>query len=189
MIKESLDEREFELVNIIGPDLAATQRDISRHLDLSLGTVNILIRRLIAKGYIRMKHLDKRRVEYILTPKGFAEKMRQSVKYTLKTINSITLIKNRVKEVVNELYGAGHRRFFILGHSDFGVLVEMVLHEAKWQDSSVGYIAEIPNYETDGVILICRENIQPNEQNQARCVDLVHDLAKNVSLLTKIEGN
>jgi len=49
-----LDEREFELVNILGADLGSNQRAISRRMNLSLGMINMLIRRLISKGYVRM---------------------------------------------------------------------------------------------------------------------------------------
>jgi DNA-binding MarR family transcriptional regulator len=94
-----MDEREFELVNIIGAKLGSNQRDLSRHMELSLGMVNMLLRRLNSKGYIRINQLNKNKVEYILTSKGFSEKMRKSVKYTMKTISSIGLIKARLKEV------------------------------------------------------------------------------------------
>ena len=87
MHKETLDEREFELVNIVGGQLSTNQRDLSLHMDLSLGTINMLLRRLVAKGYIRIEQLNQRKVKYILTPKGFSEKMRKSVKYTVKTLN------------------------------------------------------------------------------------------------------
>jgi len=52
MSQDTLDEREFELINIVGAELSSNQRDLSRHMDLSLGMTNILIRRLISKGYI-----------------------------------------------------------------------------------------------------------------------------------------
>src|SRR5271154_7411512 len=100
MDNNSLNEHEFELVNIIGAQLAANQRDLSYQMNLSLGMTNMVLRRLVTKGYIRIKQLDRRKVEYILTPKGFAEKMRKSVKYTLKTISSIGLIKKQLLEIV-----------------------------------------------------------------------------------------
>src|SRR5271154_696648 len=93
MDNNSLNEHEFELVNIIGAQLAANQRDLSRQINLSLGMTNMLIKRLVTKGYIRIKQLDRRKVEYLLTPKGFAEKMRKSINYTRKTINSISLVR------------------------------------------------------------------------------------------------
>lgn len=77
MPQETLNEREFELVNIIGAKLGSNQRDLSRIMDLSLGMINMLVRRMIAKGYIRINQLSKRKVEYLLTTKGFSEKTRK----------------------------------------------------------------------------------------------------------------
>ena len=58
MPQDTLNEREFELINIVGANLAANQRDLSRYMDLSLGMTNMIIRRLIAKGYIRIRQLN-----------------------------------------------------------------------------------------------------------------------------------
>ncbi len=111
MSKELLNEREFELVNIVGAQLAQNQRDLSKQMNMSLGMTNMLLRRLISKGYIRIQQLNSRKVQYLLTPKGFTEKMRKSVKYTLKTINSISLIKIRLRDIISNLYAQGQREF------------------------------------------------------------------------------
>src|SRR5476651_1831372 len=108
-LNDPLNEREFELVNIIGAQLVANQRAISRQLNLSLGMTNLLLKRLVTKGYIRIKQLDRRKVEYILTPIGFSEKMRKSVRYTIKTITSISLVKKCFKEILGKTYAQGER--------------------------------------------------------------------------------
>jgi len=187
MTKDSLDEREFELINIIGPKLVLNQRDISKHMNLSLGMINMLIRRLISKGFIRIKQLDKRKVEYLLTPKGLAEKMQKSVKYTLKTINSLGLIKNRLKEVIKELVENGERHFVILGESDFAILVEMVLKEICADEYTVINVHEIPKETINGVLLVCREIENPAEELKSiEYVDLVQELVKDEVLFNNI---
>ena len=95
--EDSLNEREFELVNIVGAELGANQRDLSKKMDISLGMTNMLIRRLVSKGYIRIRQLNKKKTQYILTPKGFTEKYLKSVRYTLKTIRSIGLNSKSIK--------------------------------------------------------------------------------------------
>src|SRR3989338_6062612 len=144
MGKEVLNEREFELVNIIGAKLGENQRDLSQRLELSLGMTNMLIRRLISKGYIRIRQLNPRKVEYILTPKGFGEKLRKSVKYTLKTVHSMGLIRDRVKGIMKGLYEQGEREFIILGKSDFALLIELALRELNYHDHKVIYVDQMP---------------------------------------------
>lgn len=180
MPPDTLNEREFELVNIIGAKLGSNQRDLSRHMELSLGMVNMLIRRLISKGYIRINQLNKKKVEYLLTPKGFTEKMRKSVKYTLKTISSIGLIRDQLKKTLADLVQKGNRHFVLLGESDFALLVEIVLKDLCKDNYTIEHIQEPPLGELKGTLLICKEfNKESPLVNipQDRCVNLVEELA------------
>ena len=178
MPKEVLDEREFELINIVGAEIGANQRRLSRLMDLSLGMTNMLIRRLIAKGFIRIEQLNKRKVQYLLTPQGFAEKMRKSVNYTLKTINSIGLIKARVQAILLDLHKDGTRDFFIVGKSDLSILIEMVAKEFPLQDCSFCILDEIPQVSVKGTLLICKENVPEDNLFLHNHVDLIRELAK-----------
>jgi len=181
MSPDILNEREFELVNIVGAKLGANQRDLSRHLNLSLGMTNMLLRRLVTKGYIRIKQLDHRKVEYLLTPKGFSEKMRKSVNYTLKTINSIGLIKRNLSRILKDFYKNGVRKFYILGMSDLGGLIEMAIHENFKQDCSFVHAQEISSVMTDGVVLICREGV--SIPSGVKAVNMIEELAKDEALV------
>jgi DNA-binding MarR family transcriptional regulator len=49
---------------------AVTQRSLSRELGVALGLTNLLIRRLVAKGYVRVAGLRPRHVRYLLTAEG-----------------------------------------------------------------------------------------------------------------------
>lgn len=178
MPKEVLDEREFELINIVGAEIGANQRRLSRLMDLSLGMTNMLIRRLIAKGFIRIEQLNKRKVQYLLTPQGFAEKMRKSIKYTLKTINSIGLIKTRVQAILVDLHKDGTREFFIVGKSDLSLLIGMVAKEAPLAGCAFFIVDEIPPIAIKGTLLICKENVNEDKLVLHNHVNLIRELAK-----------
>ena len=178
MSNEVLDEREFELINIIGAEIGANQRRLSRLMDLSLGMTNMLIRRLISKGFIRIEQLNKGKVQYLLTPQGFAEKMRKSIRYTLKTINSIGLIKNRVKEILSGLYKDGTRNFYVLGRHDLSLLVEMVIKDVHWKDCSFTILDDVPTEKVNGILLICKENVNQELLVVHNYLDLIHEIAK-----------
>jgi DNA-binding MarR family transcriptional regulator len=173
-----MDEREFELVNIIGAKLGSNQRDISRHMDLSLGMVNMLLRRLVSKGYIRINQLNQKKVEYILTSKGFSEKMRKSVKYTMKTISSIGLIKERLKEVLSPVVQDGHREFVILGESDFAMIVDFVLRDLCKDHYKIVHVNELTATHAQGFVLICREEFN-RQVKLSNMINLVEELARD----------
>ena len=178
MTPESLNEREFELINIIGKRLGSNQRDLSQQLKLSLGQTNMLIRRLASKGFIRISQLNKRKVQYLLTPKGISEKMRKSVKYTLNTINAIGLIKNRVAEILRQLYKEGHRQFYLYGEHDLRVLVELVFQELNLKDAVLTEAKDITTHEMDGVLLIGKEKVSVDGLNVKNHVDLIMEMSK-----------
>ena len=174
--KDSLNEREFELINIIGAQLGANQRDLSKQLAISLGMTNLLVRRLIAKGYIRIRQLNQKKTQYILTPKGFTEKYQKSVHYTLKTIRSIGLIREQLNVIIKRLYDQGHRNFFILGNSDLTELVEMSLNQPQWVDVKFSRVEEVPD-EPQGIVFICREKVDIPGPGGIHCLDLIKELA------------
>ncbi len=178
-----MEEREFELVNIIGGDLGANQRDLAQQMNLSLGMTNMLIRRLITKGYIRIRQLNKKKVEYILTPKGFAEKMRKSVNYTLKTINSIGLVKQSIAGLIKASCEAGGRKFYVLGGSDLVGLIEMTVREIYGNGLELVRVEALGAGMTDGVVLICREEVSLAGFESLCVVNVIEELAKSQILV------
>jgi DNA-binding MarR family transcriptional regulator len=170
----SLNEREFELINIVGAELGSNQRELSRHMNLSLGMTNMLLRRLITKGYIRIRQLDNKKTQYILTPKGFTEKYHKSLHYTLKTIRSIGLIRNQLNIIIQRLYHQGERVFHILGNSDLAELVEISLRQPQWAGVQLSRVEQVSGH-PEGVVLICQEDTP--QPASVRCVDLIKELA------------
>lgn len=178
MTPEPLNEREFELINIIGKRIGSNQRDLSQQMNLSLGQTNMLIRRLVSKGLIRISQLNKRKVQYLLTPQGIAEKMRKSVHYTLHTINAIGLIKARVAAILRNLYGQGHRRFYFYGEHDLRVLVEMVFRELNLKDTILAEAKDIATQDINGVLLIGKEKFSLEGLDIKDHVDLIMEMSK-----------
>ena len=64
-----------------------SQRSLARRLGIALGLTNLLLRRVVRKGWVRMIHIKPNRVSYLLTPTGIAEKAkmsRDSLRYSLR---------------------------------------------------------------------------------------------------------
>jgi predicted transcriptional regulator len=187
MSKDSLNEREFELVNIVGAKLAANQRDLSEQMKLSLGQTNMLIRRLVTKGYIRISQLNQRKVQYLLTPKGMAEKMRKSVNYVIKTLNSMELINGRIEKTVMACYNAGERNFIVLGKSDFALMIDLPFKQHSLTDYKIQYVEQLPVGAVEGTIFICKEGVKIDAGYKNKTIDLINELAKD-HYLTQIKG-
>ena len=173
-----MDEREFELINIIGKELGSNQRDLSRQMDLSLGMINMLIRRLASKGFIRIEQLNKRRVRYILTPKGISEKLRQSVKYTLNTINSFGLIKDNIQKLMQQYYDKGERKFYVFSENDLLLLIENAYREMNDPELELIVLDAVPDRNVDGILILGKEDVDLSGFNADNHINLVEELAQ-----------
>jgi len=131
---ERIEDHEFKIIYEIGKDLNTTQRKISHRTGLSLGMTNLVIKRLIAKGYVKVKGLDRRRVQYILTPRGFTEKVKKTHRYLLGTIDTLKKVKEKIQDTVLEYYEKGERNFTILGRGELADIVEISLRDMGKRD-------------------------------------------------------
>ena len=84
---------------------AISQRALSKELGVAVGLVNLLIRRLATKGYIKVTTIPARRVRYFLTPSGLAEKARISRAYFENTIRLYTETRERIREQFQKVSG------------------------------------------------------------------------------------
>lgn len=126
-----LSGKELELLRSIGRDGAVSQRSLSERLGLSLGITNLLLRRLIQKGYVKVTALNRRSMRYILTPKGFAEKVRKSYAFALRTLRAHEAIRRRLDEALRRQIARGQRRFVVVGDGELAKLLELVLLDLR----------------------------------------------------------
>ena len=94
-----------------------SQRELSRRLNISLGLVNTFLKRLVNKGYFKVKTMPRNRAKYFLTPEGLARKSRLTVEYLRYSVNFYrdikTLLLNKYGEMEKKnvrtilFYGAG----------------------------------------------------------------------------------
>ena len=75
------DLRTLKILEKVDGDGPPSQRDLARDLNISLGLVNSFIKRLVEKGFFKIEHLPKNRIQYILTPRGVAERSRLTYEY------------------------------------------------------------------------------------------------------------
>ncbi|MBU1902413.1 MAG: winged helix-turn-helix transcriptional regulator [Proteobacteria bacterium] len=79
-----MDKQDIHILRLMGEiehEGGSSQRELSRRLNLSLGLVNNFLKRLVNKGYFKVKTMPKNRVKYFLTPEGLARKSRLTVEY------------------------------------------------------------------------------------------------------------
>jgi DNA-binding MarR family transcriptional regulator len=74
-----------------------TQRSLAGQLGVALGLTNLLIRRLVAKGYVKMAGLGTRHVRYLMTPAGW-EALGRATRLSLEnTLHLYTQTREQIR--------------------------------------------------------------------------------------------
>jgi DNA-binding MarR family transcriptional regulator len=177
---ERIEDYEFRIIDEIGKDRNTTQRKISHQIGLSLGMTNIIIKRLIAKGHVKVKGLNRRNVQYILTPRGFAEKVKKTHRYLLRTIDTVKTLKEKIQDTILEYYEKGERNFTILGKGELADIVEMSLRDMGKGDLRY-WRAKTPEEinSKNSIILLADRNIQ-NRNN--RYLNILETISGKIGL-------
>lgn len=153
-----VNENELRIIDEISKKGDLTQRSLSERTKLSLGAVNVILKRLISRGFLKSKNLNPKKIEYMITPKGFTEKAKKSYSYIMKTIDLVKHVKGEIAKIVLDEYNKGQKKFVILGHDDLTDIIELAL---KGFDYDVADdIREIKD--KNALILLGRGNIRTN---------------------------
>ena len=114
--------RELTLLEEIERDPDTTQATLAAKLGVAVGTVNWHVRRLVDKGYVKVKRAERRKLRYIITPDGIALRARLTVAYVG---NSLALYREARESAKRALHEAHRRGFRVVGIAGDGELAEI----------------------------------------------------------------
>lgn len=127
---------EYVIMTEIMDNESVSQRELSNKLGLSLGTVNVLINKMVKEGIIKMKLVSQKQVLYMLTPAGMIEKTKKTVSYLKSHYRAIYETKEKIKVILDELCLKYENIIILKSDDEMGELVEMAIEEYKTKNKS-----------------------------------------------------
>ena len=127
----NLDVRELEILEKIENNGHLTQRDLSKEVGIALGLVNHLLRKMVKKGWIKIKNIDAKRIRYLITPEGAREKSSLLYKRVEGTIHFYLEAKSILKDKVIHLKNEGIEEVSIYGINHISEVLFIVLKELE----------------------------------------------------------
>ena len=94
--------RELALLESIEQDPDVTQANLASQLGVAVGTINWHIKRLIEKGYVKIKRAERKKLRYIITPEGIAMRAHLTVDFIEQQFNLYRNTRQRVKDHIND---------------------------------------------------------------------------------------
>ncbi len=129
MSVSSESTRELALLESIEKDPDVTQASLATQLDVAVGTVNWHLKRLIEKGYVKIKRAERKKLRYIITPEGIALRARLTVDYIEQQFRLYRSTRQHIQEYLNEVRRAGYGQVRLLGEGDVADICKLTCLE------------------------------------------------------------
>ena len=130
------DLRTLKILEKVGNENQPSQRELAGDLNISLGLVNSFIKRLVRKGYVKISTIPKKRIRYILTPRGAAEKTRLTYEYLQQSYKFYIAARQKLRNLYDLLEKQGVRCIVFYGVDDLAEIAYVSL-----QDMSIELVA------------------------------------------------
>jgi DNA-binding MarR family transcriptional regulator len=147
------DQRELTLLEQIEQDPDITQASLATQLGVAVGTVNWHIKRMIKKGYVKVKPGPRRKLRYIITPEGLALRARLTVDYIEQSFNIYRRVRERAQRNIHALQEAGYDCVRIDGNGEVAEVCKLTCLEAGIE---VVDDASAPLLKIDGMKIILK---------------------------------
>jgi DNA-binding MarR family transcriptional regulator len=116
---ESPDQnRDLTILEHIEKDPDATQASLASQLGVAVGTINWHLKRLVAKGYIKVRRAQRRKLRYIVTPEGIALRANMTWDYIQSSFRLYRLVRQRVLDALDKVRQAGFSSIRMEGEGD-----------------------------------------------------------------------
>lgn len=129
MVKQSKNY-DLEILNHLEENPDTTQADLAIRLGVAVGSVNWYLKRLINKGYIKVTQMQRRRLRYLLTPKGLAEKAHLTTSFMQASLHWYRETRETSKELLDKVKQAGYDTVCIEGDGDLADIIHLTCLEA-----------------------------------------------------------
>ncbi|MHB8063500.1 MAG: winged helix-turn-helix transcriptional regulator [Ruminiclostridium sp.] len=108
-------DKEYIVLNEIDKNSNITQRELSKVIQCSLGSINILLNKMAIEGLIKIKRMPMNRILYMLTPIGIVEKLQKTSDYITSNYNYIIDTQAKIRAAIEGL---------IVRHGEIDILIE-----------------------------------------------------------------
>ncbi|HZM24954.1 MAG TPA: winged helix-turn-helix transcriptional regulator [Anaerolineales bacterium] len=115
---EDVKQHEYALLNEIAQDSLVTQASLSARLGIAVGSVNWYIKRLIHRGWIKVSHLDRTRLQYDLTSEGMRVFSKRALLYMRDSLKVYVSLRDKAKSIVSELQQRGITEVYLQGNDE-----------------------------------------------------------------------
>jgi DNA-binding MarR family transcriptional regulator len=102
---------------------------MAEKIGVAVGTVNWHLKRLIAKGYIKVKRAERKKLNYLITPEGIALRARLLVDYIQSSMGLYRLIRDRSMVAIKTIKKSGYKTVCLKGDGEVTEILRLTCFE------------------------------------------------------------
>jgi DNA-binding MarR family transcriptional regulator len=112
------NNRDLVILEQIENDPDATQASLASRLGVAVGTVNWHLKRLVDKGYVKVRRVERRKLRYIITPEGIALRARLTVDFVQTQFRLYREIRQQATRALEQIHEKGYDSVRLQGEGD-----------------------------------------------------------------------
>lgn len=117
------------LLQEIEADPDVSQAKLAQELDVAIGTVNWHIKRLVEKGFVKVKRIRRRKLRYIITPEGIALRAKLTLAYIQQSFSLFREVRQDVRCLLQGLQAQGISAVRLEGDGDIAEVCRLTCLE------------------------------------------------------------
>jgi ribosomal protein S25 len=121
----------LQILDEVAKGKPVTQRDLSRKLGIAVGMINSYLKRLAQHGYIQVVQAERKRLHYLLTPMGIAEKSALTYRYIRRSYQVFSEARERMNRFFDELERDGVRTVGLYKSTVVAEIAVLALQDSK----------------------------------------------------------
>ena len=126
---QSESPHDLGLLEQIEKDPDATQATLAFQLGVAVGTVNWHLKRLINKGYVKVRRAERRKLRYIITPEGISFRTHLALDFAYNSFKIYRETRAQVADCLGEVRRAGYHRVRLVGDGDIADICRLTCLE------------------------------------------------------------
>jgi DNA-binding MarR family transcriptional regulator len=110
--------RDLIILEQIEQNPDTTQVSLAGDVGVAVGTINWHLKRLINKGYVKVKRAERKKLRYIITPEGISLRARLTIDYIQNQFSLYRLTREKVNSLLAEVRAEGYSEVQLIGEGD-----------------------------------------------------------------------
>jgi DNA-binding MarR family transcriptional regulator len=127
------NSRDLIILEQIEQNPDATQASLAGDVGVAVGTINWHLKRLVNKGYVKVKRAERKKLRYIITPEGISLRARLTIDYIQNQFSLYRLTRQKVNLLLNQVRTEGYHSVRLIGEGDVADVCRLTCLEQSIQ--------------------------------------------------------